>query len=469
MSARCPSRRSPSWPGAVALSALAWRAIVDGLFGTSAIYAALTALAVSLGRLRLACPRSGRPRSARGSWPRPATAGQGAGCAAPALATAGYREPSLVFLGGTDLAMTDGEGAARFLAQSPCRIAFVVRSMEPQFIEAAAQRGAHPAPDGAGAGPQPQWRAPARHRRLSARRLRACSRPRSGSGRASPSARPTPPRPNRRTRPRPSPRRRRPPPSAPKSAEPAPDARAEGQRSMSVTPEAGRPPRRRASAWWSRCATSRTMSARWSPRSRPRARRFAVRGRLCRRRLERRHAGGPARTRGDRPWLRCIRHAQSCGQSAAVRTGVRAARAPIVVTIDGDGQNDPAYIPALVAALEAAGPRRRAGRRPAPRAQGHGLQEAAVARRQRRALARPQGRHPRHRLRPQGRAPRGLSRRCPISTRSTASCRPWSRREGYEVVLVDVVDRPRLTGRLELRLLRPSLGRASSTSPACGG
>src|SRR3974390_942635 len=39
------------------------------------------------------------------------------------------------------------------------------------------------------------------------------------------------------------------------------------------------------------------------------------------------------------PWLRQIRHAQSCGQSAAVRTGVAAARAPIVVTIDGDGQN----------------------------------------------------------------------------------------------------------------------------------
>ena len=43
------------------------------------------------------------------------------------------------------------------------------------------------------------------------------------------------------------------------------------------------------------------------------------------------------------PWLRQIRHAQACGQSAAVRSGVAAARAPIVVTLDGDGQNDPAY------------------------------------------------------------------------------------------------------------------------------
>src|ERR1700749_2611055 len=36
------------------------------------------------------------------------------------------------------------------------------------------------------------------------------------------------------------------------------------------------------------------------------------------------------------PWLRQVRHAQSCGQSAAVRSGVAAARAAVVVTLDGD-------------------------------------------------------------------------------------------------------------------------------------
>src|SRR5882724_3653719 len=48
------------------------------------------------------------------------------------------------------------------------------------------------------------------------------------------------------------------------------------------------------------------------------------------------------------PWLRQIRHARSCGQSAALRTGMMAARAPIVATLDGDGQNDPAFLPKLM-------------------------------------------------------------------------------------------------------------------------
>src|SRR5580658_4384943 len=47
------------------------------------------------------------------------------------------------------------------------------------------------------------------------------------------------------------------------------------------------------------------------------------------------------------PRLRLVRHARSCGQSAAIRTGVRAARGTWVATLDGDGQNDPADIPAL--------------------------------------------------------------------------------------------------------------------------
>jgi dolichol-phosphate mannosyltransferase len=49
------------------------------------------------------------------------------------------------------------------------------------------------------------------------------------------------------------------------------------------------------------------------------------------------------------PFLRVLRHRKNCGQSSAILTGVRAARAPVVATLDGDGQNDPADIPALLA------------------------------------------------------------------------------------------------------------------------
>lgn len=52
--------------------------------------------------------------------------------------------------------------------------------------------------------------------------------------------------------------------------------------------------------------------------------------------------------------LRILRHRRNLGQSRALRTGVAAARAKIVATLDGDGQNDPADIPKLLAALKAA-------------------------------------------------------------------------------------------------------------------
>lgn len=51
------------------------------------------------------------------------------------------------------------------------------------------------------------------------------------------------------------------------------------------------------------------------------------------------------------PTLRVVGHRKNAGQSRAVRTGVAAARAPVVVTLDGDGQNDPADISGLVSQL----------------------------------------------------------------------------------------------------------------------
>ncbi|MEI8395660.1 MAG: glycosyltransferase family 2 protein [Rhodospirillaceae bacterium] len=50
--------------------------------------------------------------------------------------------------------------------------------------------------------------------------------------------------------------------------------------------------------------------------------------------------------------IRLLQHLHRAGQSAAIRTGVRAARGLRVVTLDGDGQNDPADIPRLLAAAE---------------------------------------------------------------------------------------------------------------------
>ena len=54
-----------------------------------------------------------------------------------------------------------------------------------------------------------------------------------------------------------------------------------------------------------------------------------------------------AQLRAANARLRLVRHAKSCGQSAAIRTGVKAAHGMWIATIDGDGQNDPGDIPSL--------------------------------------------------------------------------------------------------------------------------
>ena len=56
------------------------------------------------------------------------------------------------------------------------------------------------------------------------------------------------------------------------------------------------------------------------------------------------------------PQLRVLGHRTNAGQSRAIRTGVMAARGAVILTLDGDGQNDPADGPALVDALLAGPP-----------------------------------------------------------------------------------------------------------------
>lgn len=77
--------------------------------------------------------------------PRLAEAARSVGCADPAVMTVGYREPSLVFLTGTNLAMgIDGAAAATFLNQPGCRIAFVEARYGAGFQTAVAQAGLTP-------------------------------------------------------------------------------------------------------------------------------------------------------------------------------------------------------------------------------------------------------------------------------------------------------------------------------------
>lgn len=149
--------------------------------------------------------------------------------------------------------------------------------------------------------------------------------------------------------------------------------------------------------------------------------------------------------RSTRPWLRQIRHARSCGQSAAVRTGVRAARAPIVVTIDGDGQNDPAYIPRLVDALVAGGATTglAAGQRLGRKDTGFKKIQSRVANKVRSFVLRDGTRDTGCGLKA---IRRDVYLALPYFDALHRFMPALVRREGYAVALVDVVDRPRLTG-----------------------
>ena len=58
------------------------------------------------------------------------------------------------------------------------------------------------------------------------------------------------------------------------------------------------------------------------------------------------------RPAGERPWLRGVRLRRNFGKSAALATGFADSDGDVIVTIDGDGQDDPADIPALIDRLE---------------------------------------------------------------------------------------------------------------------
>jgi dolichol-phosphate mannosyltransferase len=147
----------------------------------------------------------------------------------------------------------------------------------------------------------------------------------------------------------------------------------------------------------------------------------------------------------ERPWLRQIRHRESCGQSAAVRTGVAMARGPIVVTLDGDGQNDPAFIPPMVAALQNGVPRLGlvAGQRVSRKATGFKQMQSRFANAVRRAVLRDGTRDTGCGLKA---FPRDLFMGLPYFDGLHRFLPALVRREGFAVGYVDVVDRPRRHG-----------------------
>jgi dolichol-phosphate mannosyltransferase len=147
----------------------------------------------------------------------------------------------------------------------------------------------------------------------------------------------------------------------------------------------------------------------------------------------------------SRPWLRLVQHQTSCGQSAAVHTGAQHARAPIVVTLDGDGQNDPAFIPQLLKRLATGAPQVAlvAGQRVGRQATGFKRFQSRLANAVRSAVLRDGTRDTGCGLKAFRRDVLlalpyfdGLHRFLPALVR----------REGYEIDYVDVIDRPRRSG-----------------------
>ena len=147
----------------------------------------------------------------------------------------------------------------------------------------------------------------------------------------------------------------------------------------------------------------------------------------------------------ERPNLRQIRHAISSGQSAAVRSGVRAARAAIVATLDGDGQNNPAFLPALISAIENGGERigLAAGQRVGRKDTGFKKVQSRIANTVRKTILHDGTRDTGCGLKA---FPREAFLALPYFDGLHRFLPALVRREGYEVAYVDVVDRPRHSG-----------------------
>lgn len=143
--------------------------------------------------------------------------------------------------------------------------------------------------------------------------------------------------------------------------------------------------------------------------------------------------------------LRQIRHATSGGQSAAVRSGVRAARGAIVATLDGDGQNNPAFLPDLIAAVEKGNGRvgLAAGQRVGRKDTGFKKLQSRIANTVRNAILHDGTRDTGCGLKA---FPREVFLAMPYFDGLHRFLPALVRREGFDIAYVDVVDRPRHSG-----------------------
>ena len=143
--------------------------------------------------------------------------------------------------------------------------------------------------------------------------------------------------------------------------------------------------------------------------------------------------------------LRQIRHATSGGQSAAVRSGVRAARGAIVATLDGDGQNNPVFLPDLIAAVEKGDGRigLAAGQRVGRKDTGFKKLQSRIANAVRNAILHDGTRDTGCGLKA---FPREVFLAMPYFDGLHRFLPALVRREGYDIAYVEVIDRPRHSG-----------------------
>ena len=143
--------------------------------------------------------------------------------------------------------------------------------------------------------------------------------------------------------------------------------------------------------------------------------------------------------------LRQLRHATSSGQSAAVRSGVRAARGAIVATLDGDGQNDPAFLPQLISAIDNGGGRvgLAAGQRVGRKDTGFKKMQSRIANAVRSVILNDGTRDTGCGLKA---FPREVFLSMPYFDGLHRFLPALVRREGFEIAYVDVIDRPRHSG-----------------------